>query len=291
MRYRPPVYNEYMNTVWKNLARLLAVFMLTSCSAYTPASPAVPAPNTSTATLTPIPLPTPTITLPPTADPSTFPVNCLDAAMANGIVEGWLQREGYPTLKAAWEVFKETYGEEVLSSSTTDYNDEYALGVTWQKMLLVGEYPFQINLPDRKGIGYCSVLIYQGGVGPEVSLGITDAALNGEWSGFASGLVQTEEGTRQFLADRIGKAVTVRYMVAQTPEDTGFVRPGFFSPVLQQLWAGSYYTRIPNEMNILQGMAGQPLGPSILELMGIAGALQGYGVFLEYVVDAVPEHL
>lgn len=211
--------------------------------------------------------------------------------MANGIVEGWLQREGHPTLKAAWEVFKETYGEEVLSSSTTDYNDQFALGVTWQKMLLVGEYPFQINLPDRKGIGYCSVLIYQGGVGPEVSLGITDAALNGEWSGFASGFVPTEEGTRQFLADRIGKAVTVRYMVAQTPEDTGFVRPGFFSPVMQQLWANSYYTRIPNEMNILQGMVGQPLGPSILEMMGIAGALQGYGVFLEYVVDAVPEHL
>lgn len=243
------------------------------------------------ATLTPIPLPTPTSTLLPTADPSTFPVNCLDTQMANEIVEGWLQRQGYPTLKAAWEVFKESYGEEVLSSSTTDFNDEYALAVTWQKMLLVGEYPFQINLPDRKGIGYCSVLIYQGGMGPEVSLGITDAALNGEWSGYASGLVQTEEGTRQFLADRFGKAVTVRYMVAQTPEDNGFLRPGFYSPVMQMLWTDSYYTRIPKELNVLKGMAGQPLGPSIKEMMGIAGALQGYGVFLEYIVDSIPVHL
>jgi hypothetical protein len=276
----------------KNVTQLLLVFFLASCSSFSTATSSSAFPDTSvSATLTPIPLPSPTYTLPPTADPSTFPVNCLNIEMANGIVEGWLQRAGYPTLKSAWEAFKETYGEEVLTSSTTDYNDQYALGVTWQKMLFVGEYPFQINLPDRNGIGYCSVLIYQGGVGPEVSLGITDAALNGEWSGFASGLVTTEEGTRQFLADRIGKAVTVRYMVARTPEDNGFVRPGFFSPIMQHLWTDSYYTRIPNELNILQGMVGQPLGPSILEMMGIAGALQGYGVFLEYIVDAIPEHL
>jgi hypothetical protein len=280
-----------MKIPWKKFFLLLAFQAVTACSSYASAPlTAVPRENANP-TLTPIPLPSPTATLPPTADASTFPANCLDTQMANGIVEGWLQRQGYPTLKAAWEAFKETYGEEVLSSSTTDFNDEYALAVTWQKMLLVGEYPFQINLPDRKGIGYCSVLIYQGGVGPEVSMGITDAALNGEWSGYASGLVSTEEGTRQFLAERIGKAVTVRYFVAQTPEDNGFVRPGFYSPVMQQLWANSYYTRIPNDLNILKGMTGQPLGPSIREMMGIAGALQGYGVFLEYIVDAIPVHL
>jgi hypothetical protein len=281
-----------MKLHWKTTIYLLLAILFAGCSGTAPGNPATAIVDSNIpATLTPIPLPTPTITLPPTADPSTFPTSCLDSEMGNGIVEGWLQREGQPTLKAAWEAFMETYGENSLSASTTDYNDQYALAVTWQKMLLVGEYPFQINLPDRKGIGYCSVLVYQGGVGPEVSLGITDAALGGEWSGYASGLVPTEEGTRQFLADRIGKAVTVRYMVAQTPEDTGFVRPGFFSPVTQQLWNNSYYTRIPNELNILQGMAGQPLGPSIRELMGIAGALQGYGVFLEYIVDTVPEHL
>jgi hypothetical protein len=277
---------------WKTTSNLLIVLFLAGCSSAASGNPVTTIVGSSIpATLTPIPLPTPTNTLPPSADPSTFPMTCMETQMANDIVEGWLQREGYPTLKAAWEVFKETYGEEVLSSSTTDYNDQYALAVTWQKMLLVGEYPFQINLADRKGIGYCSVLIYQGGMGPEVSLGITDAALGGEWSGYASGLVKTEQDTRQFLAARIGKAVTVRYMVAQTPEDTGFVRPGFYSPVMQQLWVNSYYTRIPGELNILQGMAGQPLGPSIRELMGIAGALHGYGVFMEYIVDAVPEHL
>jgi hypothetical protein len=281
-----------MKFIRKVIFVVLLILILAACSSTAAGQPAIPLVDGSIpATLTPIPLPTPTSTLPPTADPSTFPTSCMDTQMANDIVEGWLQHKGYPTLKAAWEVFKETYGEEVLSSSTTDYNDQYALAVTWQKMLLVGEYPFQINLPDRNGIGYCSVLIYQGGLRPEVSLGITDAALGGEWSGYASGLVKTEQDTRQFLADRIGKAVTVRYMVAQTPEDNGFERPGFYSPVMQQLWTNSYYTRIPNELNILQGMAGQPLGPSIREMMGIAGALHGYGVFMEYIVDAVPVHL
>lgn len=287
-----PVYNQIMKIPWKNVFLfMLVILTVTACSSSTAVQPLTGLQGNPPPTLTHIPLPTPTLTLPPTADPSTFPSSCLDTQMANDIVEGWLQRQGFPTLKAAWEGFKETYGEEVLSASTTDFNDQYALAVTWQKMLLVGEYPFQINLPGLKGIGYCSVLIYQGGIGPEVSLGITDAALNGEWSGFASGLVPTEEATRQFLAERVGKAVTVRYFVAQTPEDNGFVRPGFYSPVMQQLWANSYYTRIPNELNILQGMTGQPLGPSIREMMGIAGALQGYGVFLEYIVDAIPVHL
>ena len=198
IRYKPPVYNQCMKINGKNVTQLLLVFFLASCSSFSTATSSSAFPDTSvSATLTPIPLPSPTYTLPPTADPSTFPVNCLNIEMANGIVEGWLQRAGYPTLKSAWEAFKETYGEEVLNSSTTDYNDQYALGVTWQKMLF-GEYPFQINLPDRKGSVTAPFSFIREGVGPEVSLGITDAALNGEWSGFASGLVTTEEGTRQF---------------------------------------------------------------------------------------------
>jgi hypothetical protein len=212
----------------------------------------------------------------------------MDMEVANDIVEGWLSRAGFATLKEAWLAFMEATGEgEILTSSTTDYDDQIAYAVTWRKMLLVGEYSFKIQAGDRQGIGYCSVLIYPGGIGPEIGLGITDAALGGEWSGFASGLVTSEEGTRAFLADRVGKPVTVRYMVAQNPADVGFVRPGFFSPIMQRLWNGSYYTRIPNEMNLLTGMVGQPRGPSIREMMGVATALQGYGVFLEYIVDTI----
>ncbi|HEX7556516.1 MAG TPA: hypothetical protein VF338_07810, partial [Leptolinea sp.] len=112
-------------------------------------------------------------------------------------------------------------------------------------------------------------------------------SLEGDWSGYASGLVPTEEAARAFLAERVGRTVTVRYMVAQNPQDEGFSRPGFFSPIMQPLWKDSYYTRIPNELNLLKGLVGQPRGPSIREMMGVAGELKGYGVFLEYIVDTI----
>jgi hypothetical protein len=272
-----------MNCKWIDVILFFA--LLTGCTSSSGGNPS-PLP-VDQATLTPIPLPTATITPLPTIDPSTFSTTCLDTAAANSIVESWLYRQGLATLKDAWRVFLEENGDENLTSSTTDYNDEYALAVTWQKMLLVGEYPFQIHLPDRSGIGYCSVLIYQGSIGPEVGMGITDITLGGDWSGYASGLVSTEEATRTFLAERVGRTVTVRYMVAQNPQDEGFSRPGFFSPVMQPLWKDSYYTRIPNELNLLTGSVGQPRGPSIREMMGIAGALKGYGVFLEYIVDTI----
>jgi hypothetical protein len=270
---------------WRYLI-LPVLIVLSACSSgmssELPLVPSVPA------TLTFIPLPTSTITPVPTLDLNTLPASCLDTEAAGNIVEGWLHQKNYATLKAAWQAFLEETGEEeILTSSTTDYNNEFAYAVTWRKMLLVGEYPFHIQLADRQGIGYCSILVYPGGVGPEIGLGITDAALGGEWSGFASGLVGSEEGTRAYLAERVGKPVTVRYMVAQNPEDGGFVRPGFFSPIMQRLWNGSYYTRIPNEMNLLTDMVGQPRGPSIFEMMVVAGSLQGYGVFLEYVVDSI----
>lgn len=239
-------------------------------------------------TLTFIPLPTATITPQSTRDPNSLVPSCLDTVTGGQIVEGYLLRKGFPTLRDGWQAFLDEYGEEDLSSSTTDYNNEFAHAVTWQKMLLIGEYPFAARFSDQIGVGYCSVLIYQGGMGPEVGLGITDFTLGGQWSGYASGLVASEEETRGYLADRIGKAVTVRYMISRNPQDEGFIRPGFFSPVMQNLWNDSYYTRIPTETNLLTGLVGQPRGPSIVEMMGVAKALQGYGVFLEYIVDSIP---
>jgi hypothetical protein len=129
--------------------------------------------------------------------------------------------------------------------------------------------------------------VYAGGIGPEVGLGITDIALGGQWSGYASGLVGTEEAARKYLSERIGKPVTVRYLVTQNPQDTGFERAGFFSPQMRRLWDGSYYTQIPADLNILIKRVGQPRGPSIRELMGLAVELQGYGVFVEYLTDTV----
>ncbi len=267
---------------------LLFLLLLAACATNAPV--ALPLGPSAQPTLTNIPLPTPTVTPLPTTDPNTFPTNCMDIPTANGIVEGWLFREGYPTLRDAWLAFQEATGEEeILTSSTTDYDEQIAYAVTWRKMLLIGEYPFRVEASGRQGIGYCSILVYPGPVGPEVGLGITDASLGGEWSGYASGLVTTEEATRAYLAARIGRPVTVRYMVAQNPQDVGFVRPGFFSVVMQHLWNGTYYTRIPEEMNLLTGMVGQPRGPSLLEMMGVASVLQGQGVFLEYIVDMVPQ--
>ncbi len=270
---------------WRCLIPVVLI-ILSACS--TGESPVLTQNLSAPATLTFIPLPTATVTPVPTLDLNTLSTSCLDTNVAGDIVEGWLKQKNYATLKDAWHAFLEETGEEeILTSSTTDYNEELAYAVTWRKMLLIGEYPFHIRLDDREGIGYCSVLVYPGGVGPEVGLGITDSALGGEWSGYASGLVGSEEDTRAYLAARIGKAVTVRYMVAQNPQDSGFVRPGFFSPIMQRLWDGSYYTRIPNEKNLLTDMVGQPRGPSIFEMMVVAGNLQGYGVFLEYVVDSI----
>jgi hypothetical protein len=280
-------YTRYNGSVKQKLGLLILLTFLAAC---TPdAVPVISPAATPAPTLTFIPLPTATITPEPTLDINTLTGSCLDTQAANDIVEGWLQRAGYGTLNEAWLAFKEKTGEkEILTSSTTDYDDQIAYAVTWQKMLLVGEYPFHIQLSDRQGIGYCSVLVYPGGMGPEVGMGITDIALNGEWSGFASGLVTTEEGTREYLAERIGKPVTVRYMVAQNPQDAGFTRPGFYSSIMQNLWQGSYYTRIPGEMNLLTGMVGQPRGPSIQEMMKVTSALGGYGVFLEYITDTIP---
>ncbi len=268
------------------LVFFVILIILSSCSSFESVE-IIPV-STDVPTLTPIPLPTATITLPPTADPNTLVPSCLDTTTGGQIVEGYLQREGFSTLRDAWQAFLDEFGEENLTSSTTDYNNEFAHAVTWQKMLLIGEYPFAAKSADWAGTGYCSVLVYQGGMGPEVGLGITDFSIGGQWSGYASGLVTSEEETRAYLAGLIGKPVSVRYMVAKNPQDEGFQRPGFFSPVMQRLWNDSYYTRIPTEMNLLSGMVGQPRGPSIVEMMGVAQALQGYGVFLEYIVDAVP---
>jgi hypothetical protein len=264
----------------------IVLLLLSACSAEQTVNPLD---TTARPTMTFIPLPTATITPVPTLDLNTLPTSCLDTDTAGQIVEGWLRRMNYNTLNNAWLAFMEQTGEkEILTSSTTDYDEQIAYAVTWQKMLLVGEFPFQIHVGDRQGIGYCSVLVYPGGIGPEVGLGITDITLNGEWSGFASGLIGSEEDTRAFLAERVGKPVTVRYMVAQSYEDAGFVRPGFYSPVMQNIWQGSYYTRIPDEMNLLKDLVGQPRGPSIFEMMVVSGSLQGYGVFLEYITDMIP---
>ena len=181
-------------------------------------------------------MPAETATPLPTVDPATLPATCLDEKAASQVVEGWLNRKGYATLKEAWQAYLDEFGEDNLVSSTTDYNNEFAHAVTWQKMLLVGEFPFRVEIDGVAGIGYCAVLVYQGGVGPEVGMGITDMEWKGEWSGYASGLVESKEAARTYLLERVGKAVTVRYMVAQNPQDVGFERAGFFSPLMRRLW-------------------------------------------------------
>ena len=265
----------------------LLIFLAACSDGFTEIPEINPSVEPVQATLTPILLPTGTPTPLPTIDPAKLPSTCLDDVVAGQIVEGWLKREGYNTLRDAWLNFLEKYGEDNLVSSTTDYNNEFAHAVTWQKMLLVGEFPFRIEKDGLNGIGNCSVLVYQGGIGPEVGLGISDIELGQEWSGYASGLVNSKEATRNYLADRAGTSVTVRYMAAQNPQDAGFERAGFFSPIMRHLWDGSYYTLIPGDLNILNSRVGQPRGPSLRELMGIAGELHGAGVFLEYIVDTI----
>jgi hypothetical protein len=269
------------------LTILMLVFLCACSSVSGGATVSSPANEPLQPTLTPIPLPTKTVTPLPTIDPATLPANCLDDAAAGKVVESWLNRKGYATLKEGWQAYLEEDGEENLVSSTTDYNNEFAHAVTWEKMLLVGEFPFRFEIDGNVGVGYCSILVYAGGMGPEIGLGITDVTLGDEWSGYASGLVDSKEATRKYLADRVGKAVTVRYMVAQNPQDEGFERAGFFSPLTRRLWDGSYYTKIPTDLNLLNDRVGQPRGPSIREIMGLASELKGIGVFLEYIVDAV----
>jgi hypothetical protein len=271
----------------RKIAALILVFITACSSVPGPVTGSSPAPAPLEPTLTLIPLPTETATPLPTIDPATLPVNCLDDAAAGKVVESWLNRKGYATLKAGWQAFLEEFGEENLVSSTTDYNNEFAHAVTWEKTLLVGEYPFRFEIDGSTGVGYCSILVYAGGMGPEVGLGITDVKLGDEWSGYASGLVDSKESARKYLAERVGKAVTVRYMVAQNPQVEGFERAGFFSPLMRRLWDGSYYTKIPTDLKLLNERVGQPRGPSIREMMGLASELKGNGVFLEYIVDTV----
>jgi hypothetical protein len=267
---------------------ILILVLLAACSASPAAEQsALPENRSNEPTVTPIVMNTTTPTLRPTVDPATLPTSCLDESAGGDVVQRWLSRHGYTTLQIAWQAYLDEFGEDNLVSSTTDYNNEFAHAVTWQKMLLVGEFPFRFELDGAKGVGYCSVLVYAGGVGPEVGLGITDIALDGQWSGYASGLVESEEAARKYLADRVGKPVTVRYMVALNPQDDGFERAGFFSPQMKRLWETSYYTKIPADLSILTSRVGQPRGPSIRELMGLASELKGYGVFIEYITDTV----
>ena len=174
-------------------------------------------------------------------------------------------------------------------SSLTDVTNTYAHATTHSKMMLVGEYKIAIHRPGVVGYAHCAVLIYMGGDEPEIGVGLTDATLNDAWSGFAYGIVRSEKEMRAYIKNRIGKAVIVRYQVAQDPRDVNFVRSGFFSPVMKLLWANSYFTRFSQNPDMLKNSINSPRGPSLNAMMILLTSWpdQDVGIFIDYIIDPI----
>jgi hypothetical protein len=262
------------------LISIIMAALLVSCSPAGPtAQPILPPPTD---------LPTAIPTSSPEPSPAAYPLDCLSDDAINEIAAKYIIDHDAPDLNAVWQTIEIDQGGSGLMSALTDYNNEFAYGVTWERLLLLGEYEAHFSIEGAEGIIYCTVIAYPGGEGPEVGAAISDAVVNGEWTGYAYGLTPSAKATRDFIQKRIGQAVTVRYHVAQNPEDADFVRSGFFSPAMRLLWQNSYYTRIPTDLNILMDNAGQPRGPNLREMMSIAKGLGGLGVFLDYAIDPIP---
>lgn len=263
---------------------LLPVFLLgflTGCS-----SPAEPSPTPTI----PAQIEVPTVENTPSPEPSpaVTAADCLSEEAITEVVHAYLIDHDAPDLNAVWQTIEKDAGGAGLMSSVTDYNNEFAHGTTWERLLLLGEYEAHFNIPGAEGILHCAVIAYPGGSGPEVGSAISDAVVNGEWSGYAYGLTPSEKATRDFMREHTGKAVTVRYHVSQNPEEKDFVRSGFFNQPMRLLWQDSYYTRIPTNLNILFDNVGQPRGPNLREMMAVAKGLGGLGVFLDYITEPIP---
>jgi hypothetical protein len=297
------------------LATILALALLAGCTTggptlgptFTPLATADTAPPEVVSTYTPaVETPTPQALAP--ADATVIPEiptpvlpyttatlqslshTCLRAADYEPVVNRYLIQARQANLKDLWAEFDEQYNQIYgLMSSLTDTTNTFAHATTYSKMLLVGEYPIAINRPGVVGYVHCAVLVYMGGDEPEVGVGITDATLNETWSGYAYGLVRSEQEMRQYIHDRIGKAVIVRYQVSQDPRDASFVRSGFYSPVMKLLWENSYYTRFSRNPDLLKDNVGQPRGPGIRELMVLITSWpdEDIGIFLDYIIDPI----
>jgi len=215
--------------------------------------------------------------------------NCLNPGDWQPMVNTFLAQHNAEDLEELWEAFDEENPVYDLMSSLTDVTNEYAHATTNSKMLLVGEYKIAIDRPGAVGYAHCAVLVYIGGDNPEVGVGLTDATLNGAWSGFAYGNLRSEQEMRTYMRQRIGRPVLVRYHVSQDPRDVNFVRSGFFSPVMKLLWADSYFTRFNQNPDMLKDNVGQPRGPSIRELMELISAWPDtdVGVFIDYIIDPI----
>lgn len=292
----------------------LLVVLLSGCTTggptpaptFTPLPPALPLQPETTSTPAPV-LETPTIVALAPADATEIPAEptpilpyttatlqalshtCLRPADYEPLVNRYLVQVRQANLKDLWKKFDEENPVYGLMSSLTDVTNTFSHATTYSKMLLVGEYPISINRPGAVGYVHCAVLIYMGGDEPEIGVGITDATLNETWSGFAYGLVHSEQEMRQYIRDRIGKPVIVRYHVSQDPRDASFVRSGFFSPVMKLLWQNSYYTRFSKNPDMLKDNVGQPRGPGMKEMMVLLTSWpdEDIGIFLDYIVDPI----
>jgi hypothetical protein len=192
-------------------------------------------------------------------------------------------------LKELWKSFDESTPVYGLMASLTDVKNEFAHATTYSKMLLIGEYKIAINRPGAVGYAHCAVLVYMGGDDPEMGVGVLDANINGTWSGYAYGLVRSEQDMRSFIKQRIGKPVLVRYHVSQDPRDVDFVRTGFFSPTMKLLWQDSYYTRFRENPDMLKDSIQSPRGPSLKSMMTLLTSWpdKDIGVFLDYIIDPI----
>lgn len=224
-----------------------------------------------------------------TATLQKLPSTCLNEANYGPVVTRYLAKEGKADLKELWEAFDKDTPVYGLMASLTDSSNEHSFAMTYSKMLLVGEYKIAINRPGAVGYAHCAVLIYQGGDEPEIGVGVLDATINDTWSGYAYGIVRSEQELRAYIKQRIGKPVLVRYHVMQDPRDVDFVRTGFFSPTMRLLWENSYYTRFAANPQMLKDGVQTPRAPSMNSLMVLLTAWpdQDIGIFLDYLIDPI----
>jgi len=216
-----------------------------------------------------------------------LPTSCLRYDDYLPVANAYLTRYQHDDLRAAWNVFVDQHGERVNTSiySIYDAGNTFALVSTYRYMLLLGEYRIRIEQKGAIGHGYCTVVAYYGFDQPEIGVLLSDATLNDTWSGFSYGRTSSEQETRRFISENIGKAVVVRYVVSQDPQDENRVRPGFFSPTMRLLWEDSYYTIFRRHPDALKNGVVNSKTPTIQEMMSLAASYKNVGVFLDYIAD------
>ncbi len=249
----------------------------------------------STATMTAtIPAPA-TETPAPTATPETGPTSCLD----KGAWDKVITENGFTSAQEAVKAFVEKYGAggRVIYAA----RNNSAFRVFYDNALYFGEYKIAVHKDGYTGWAYCSLFALPGGSesNPNLVSVVTDATINGKWSGtrindFGSGFHQmaSEADARVWLRNRIGKPMAVAISTAITskmfPDSPTFNDfQGSSRSVMKPLAQDSYVTRLGND-RVLYGQITNSSRPDPVAIADSLDPNKELGLFADYLEAGSP---